>query len=131
MEWIKVKKQVWIVFTKSEALDGCSIDVDGCDFYFSEAYVPVDGEEFGVTSFESILNRVKKLLFDEKLVLTDVSKCLRYNEGEWGSDSDMEKSAHLLATSALSSGDIKFSSFRSEEIEDIYRYQHSIYEKNI
>ena len=126
-----MSNQVWIVFIKSEALDGCSIDIDGCNFYFAEAYVPVDGEEFSSTSFESILNRVKQSLLDDKLVLADISKCLRYSEDEWGSDSDMEKSVHLLAASARSSGTIKFSSFRSEEIEELCRYRHKVYELNI
>ena len=54
------KRKVWILFSKSEPLDGCSIEMDGCRFCFTEAYVPVEAEEFGVTSFESILSRVKQ-----------------------------------------------------------------------
>lgn len=126
-----MSKQVWIVFTKSEALEGCSIDIDGCDYYCAEAYVPVDGSEVHTASLESIINRVKQELLDKRLTLVDISKCLRYNDSEWGSDSDMEKAAHLLAAKALSSDAIKFSSFRPEEIEDLCRYQHRMYEINI
>ena len=126
-----MSKQVWIVFTKSEALEGCGIDIDGCDYYCAEAYVPVDGSEVHTASLESIINRVKQELLDKRLTLVDISKCLRYNDSEWGSDSDMEKAAHLLAAKALSSGSIKFSSFRPEEIEDLCRYQHKMYEINI
>lgn len=125
------QSQVWILFIKSEPLAGCSIDMDGCDFYFAEAYVPVNAEELGATSFESIISRVKQSLLEDKLVLADISKFLRYTEEEWSSDSDMEKSAHLLAAEALSSGIITFSSFRSEEIEGLCRYRHKMYEINI
>jgi hypothetical protein len=124
-------RQVWILFTKSEPLDGCSIDMDGCDFYFAEAYVPVDAEDFGITSFESILDRVKQSLLEDKLVLTDVSKCLRYNKEEWHFDSEMEKETHALAAKALSSGSIMFSGFKSEEIEELCRYHHGAREINI
>ena len=126
-----MSKQVWIVFTKSEALEGCSIDMDGCDYYCAEAYVPIETSEINVASLESIVNRVRQDLLDKRLTLVDIPKCLRYNETEWGSDSDMEKSAHLLAKKALSSGTIKFSSFRPEEIEDLCRYRHKMYEINV
>lgn len=126
-----MSKQVWIVFTKSEPLDGCDIDMDGCDYYCAEAYVPVDSSETHTASLESLVNQVKQELLDKRLTLVDIPKCLRYNESEWDSDSDMEKSAHLLAAKALSSGAIKFSSFRPEEIEDLCRYRHKMYEINI
>lgn len=126
-----MNKQVWIIFTKSEALEGCSIDMDGCDYYFAEAYVPVNDGEFGLTSLESILSRVKQSLLDDKLVLADVSKCLRYKEEEWRSDSEMEKEVRVLAAKAFSSGVITFSSFKSEEIEELCRYHHGMDEINI
>lgn len=96
----------------------------------AQAYVPIETSQIHTVSLESIVNRVKQ----ELLVRSDFSrytKCLRYNESEWESDSDMEKSAHLLAAKALSSGAIKFSSFRPEEIEDLCRYRHKMYEINI
>lgn len=83
------------------------------------------------STLESIVNRVNQALLDKRLILVDIPKCIRYNESERESDSDMEKSAHLLAAKALSTGAIKFSSFRSEEIEDLCRYRHKMYEINI
>ncbi len=121
-------KQVWIVFTKSEAWDGCSIDMDGCDFYFSEIYIPADDEETGATSLETILARAKQSLLEGKLVLTDVSKCLRYKVDEWPSDTELDIAVHNLAEKALTTGNIQFSSFRSEEIEALCRYKHKIFE---
>ncbi len=125
-----VNKEVWIVFTKSEPLDGCSIDIDGCDFYFTEAYVPVESKDFNVTSLEPIVSRAKQSLLDDKLVLVDVSKCLRYREEEWLSNSEMDKEVHVLAAKALSSGTVRFGGFRSEEIEELCRYHHSMNELN-
>ncbi len=76
---------------KSEASDGCSIDIDGCDYYCAEAYVPVEGSELHIASLESIINRVKQELLGKRLTLVDIPKCLRYNESEWSSDLDMAK----------------------------------------
>lgn len=121
-------KQVWIVFTKSKALDGCSIDMDRCDFYFSEIYVPADNEEIGAASLETILTRVKQSLLEDKLVLIDVSKCLRYRADEWPSETALDIAVHNLAERALTTGSIQFSSFRSEEIEALCRYKHKIFE---
>lgn len=124
-------KQVWIVFTKSEPLDGCDIDIDGCDYYCAEAYVPIETSQIHTVSLESIVNRVKQALLDKRLTLVDISKCLRYNESEWDIDSEMEKEAHVLASKALSSESIMFSGFKSEEIEELCRYRHKMYEINI
>lgn len=126
-----MSKQVWIIFTKSEALDGCSIDFDGCNYYFAEAYVPIEEGELGNTSIASILDQVKEALLEDKLVLMDVLKCLRYKKDEWCADSEMEKEVHKLAAEAFSSGTITFSGFRSEEIQDLCRHQHKIYDINI
>lgn len=119
-------KDVWIVFTKSSPLEGCSIDVDGRDYYFAEAYVPVDVEP--ILSLDSIINKVKDVLAKERLVLVDISKCIRYNEQEWPADTAPSAEMHKGAKKSLASGAIEFSGFRSEEIQRLYQYSYSVNE---
>ena len=120
-------KEVWIVFTKNSPLEGCSIDIDGCDFYFAEIYVPIEISS-GTTSFETIVNQAKNALAAERLVLVDVPKCVRYYEQEWTLDTAMNKEVHALAAQALASGEIQFGGFRPEEIEELCQYHLSMNE---
>jgi hypothetical protein len=123
-------KEVWIVSTKSSPLEGCDIDIDGCDFYFAEAFVPVASEINRLKRFEFVIASVEEALLEARLTLVDASKCLRYVEPEWGLDSEMEKETHAAASNALASNSITFSPFRSEEIEELCRYRHAAYEIN-
>ncbi|HTF95494.1 MAG TPA: hypothetical protein VL995_05120 [Cellvibrio sp.] len=113
-------KDVWIVFTKSSPLDGCSIDIDSCDYYFAEAYVPVDVTP--IRSLDSIINKVKDELAKARLALTDVSKCIRYKEDEWSADTAPNTEVRKMAKKSLAYGAIEFSGFRSEEIQELYQY---------
>lgn len=119
-------KNVWIVFTKSSPLESCSIDIDGCDFYFAEVYVPL--EEAASRSLDSVITRAKAALLDERLELVDVSKCIRYKEQEWSFDTPMNVEVHKLAKRALASGVVEFGGFRSEEIEELCEYHFSMNE---
>ena len=118
-------KEVWIVFTKSKPLEGCSIDFDGCDFYFSEIYVPVVHDGHEMTSLEGIVNRAKDLLLEDRLMLSDVSKCFRYHKEHWGVNTEMNKAVHVNAARALSSNQVEVGEFRTEEIEALIEYRHS------
>jgi hypothetical protein len=120
-------KEVWIVFTKNSPLEVCSIDIDGCDFYFAEVYVPIESNS-GTTSLDTIINHAKDALAAERLVLVDVPKCVRYSEQEWTLDTAMNKEVHTLAKQALVSGAVQFGGFRSEEIEELCQYHLSMNE---
>ena len=124
-------KEVWIVFTKSKPLAGCSIDMDGCDFYFSEAYVPVDRDEQEMTSLEKVVNCAKEALLEDRLVLNDVSKCLRYHKEHWDVDTVNNKEVRSMAAKALASSKVVFGGFRSEEIEELVQYRHSLKDLNV
>lgn len=116
-------KEVWIVFTKSSPLEGCSIDIDGCDYYFAEACVPVDTAP--THSLDSIINKVRDELAKERLVLVDISKCIRYQEQEWSSNTAPNAELRKGAKKSLASGSIEFSGFRPEEIQQLYQYSYS------
>lgn len=121
-------KEVWIVFTKCTPLDGCSIDIDGCEFYFVEAYIAVENTATGPSSLHAICNRANEALLDFKLELKDISKCLRYRAEEWISDTELNREVHALALKALSSDSVAFGGFKPEDIEALCRYQHSMEE---
>lgn len=36
------EKYLWLIITKSRPLPDCEIDMDGCEFYFVDAFVPLD-----------------------------------------------------------------------------------------
>jgi hypothetical protein len=122
-------KEVWIVFTKNSPLEGCSIDIDGCDYYFAEAYVPVDVAP--ILSLDSIINKVKDELAQERLVLTDVSKCIRYKEDEWSADTAPNAEVRKMAKKSLASGTVEFSGFRPEEIQELYQYTYNVRELEV
>lgn len=119
-------KEVWIVFTKNLPLEGCSIDVDGCDYYFAEAYVPVDTAP--TLSLDLIINNVRNELTKERLLLVDVSKCIHYKKQEWSSETAPNTELHKSAKKSLVSELIEFSGFRSEEVQKLYQYSYSVRE---
>ncbi|PUA30459.1 MAG: hypothetical protein B0W54_08180 [Cellvibrio sp. 79] len=122
-------KEVWIVFTKNSPLEGCSIDIDGCDYYFAEAYVPIDVAP--ILSLDSIINKVKDELAQARLALTDISKCIRYKEDEWSADTAPNAEVRKMAKKSLASGAIEFSGFRPEEIQELYQYTYNVRELEV
>ncbi|HEY6530600.1 MAG TPA: hypothetical protein VIZ65_18075 [Cellvibrionaceae bacterium] len=116
------KHEVWIVFTKNEALDDCSIDVDGCDYYFVEAFVPVSASDAS-NQLDGIVKRVKAALAEDYLELKAVSKCLLYKPQEWQADTVLNKEINKYAQKAMATGLVEFGSFRSEEIEELTQIQ--------
>jgi len=118
-------KGIWIVFTKSKALEGCPINIDGCDFYFAEAFVPVDRNEGEVDNIEQVIERTKQALLTEKLDLNDISKCIRYKEVEWSEGTNLNDEIRATADKALQTNEVEFNVFRSKEIQEdcVYTFQ--------
>lgn len=120
-------KDIWIAVTKSRPLPGCDIDMDGCEFYFADAYVAL-GEEVRATAMVSVVEKVRGALADEKLELAEVSFCARFAPEEWVDQTDSIETMHALANKAGESDGIIFSGFRSEDIQELYSYHHTVKE---
>ena len=116
-----------LVFSKSKPLPGCEIDMDGCEYYFADAFVPLE-PDVGANAIVSAINQVKDALLEKKLELAEVLLCAKFSPGEWVDKTESIESLHELANKALKTGKIVFSGFRSEEIQDLYRYKHTVQE---
>jgi len=123
-------KDVWVVFTKSRPLEGCDIDFDGCEFYFVDIYVPVETTPDKLVALGDITEMVRHSLEESRLELADISMLVRYENGEWKSKANSCNDVNALALQAKESSEIVFSSFRSEEIEELQAYHHSIIESD-
>ncbi len=122
------KKQTWFAVTKSRPLDGCNIDIDGCDFYFADAYVAILEEACNARTLVIALDKIEKALQKEQLELSEVKICARFIPEEWVDQTDAIDTMHSLSNKALESEEVIFSGFRSEEIQDLYQYHHIISE---
>lgn len=122
------KKQTWIVVTKSRPLDGCDIDIDGCDFYFADAYVSLPSEIAGIKAPISALEKVQKKLESDHLELVGVMICAQFLPEEWLDQTDGVYTMHELASSALDTEDVVIGGYRSEEIQELFLYHHNIRE---
>lgn len=118
---------VWITITKSKPLPGCGIDMDGCDYYFADAFVPIKSDG-GATAVVSAMSQVGEALLEVRLELAEVLLCAKFSPDEWVDKTQSIESLHELASQALKAGKIVFSGFRSEEIQELYCYQHSVQE---
>ncbi|GAB2196366.1 hypothetical protein [Sessilibacter sp. MAH4] len=112
--------------TKSRPLEGCDIDIDGCDFYFADAYISLSEEECGSKAVVTILDKVEKALQSAHLELVEVKMCARFFPEEWVDQTDSIDTMHSLANRALETEDVVFSSFRTEEIQELYQYHHPL-----
>jgi hypothetical protein len=121
-------KQTWIVVTKSKPLEGCEIDFDGCDFYFADAYVALPKEMKSTQAIITALNKIEKVLEQDRLELTEIKLCAHFLPEEWIDQTDSIETMHALAASALETDDVVLSGFRSEEIQELYQYHHSVQE---
>lgn len=90
---------VWIAATKSRALPGCGVDMDGCEFYFADVYV-VLSEEAGPTAVASVVEQVRQALAGKQLELAEVSLCARFVPEEWLDQTGSIESMHELANKA-------------------------------
>lgn len=118
---------LWLLVTKSRPLPGCEIDMDGCEFYFADTFVPVEAG-VGATAAVSAINRTKDALAGKKLELADVLVCAKFAPEEWTDQTESIESIHDLANKAMESGVLVFSGFRSEEIQELYHYKHTVTE---
>ena len=121
------EKNLWLTITKSRPLPGCEIDMDGCEFYFLDAFVPLD-KSLGADSILNAISTVKSTLLEDKLELAEVILCVKFSPEEWIDQTESDEPLHELAAKALESDDVVFGSFRSEEIQDLYHYKHTIQE---
>ena len=120
-----MKKNVWIAITKSRPLPGCDIDMDGCEFYFADVFVPFDVDT-GATALISVIDQVRSALTEAKFELADIILCAKFSSDEWVDQTDSLESMHELANKALGSTRVVLSGFRSEEIQGDYQYRYSI-----
>lgn len=120
---------VWITITKSKPLPGCEIDMDGCEYYFADAFVPLEPDA-GATALVSVISRVTEALLEKKLELAEVLLCAKFSAEEWLDKTESIETLHQLANKAAAEGKIVFSGFRSEEIQALYHYKHTVQEND-
>ncbi|WKT61215.1 hypothetical protein Q2E61_03215 [Microbulbifer thermotolerans] len=118
---------LWLVVTKSRPLPGCEIDMDGCEFYFADAFVSIDRNR-GVDSIPSAIDKVKIALLEDRLELAEVIQCVKFLPEDWVDQTESDESLHDLAIRASEIDDVVFSSFRSEEIQALYHYKYIVQE---
>lgn len=121
------ENNIWLTVTKSRALPGCEIDMDGCEFYFVDAFVSLD-KSVGADSMPNAICKVKSTLLEDKLELAEVIQCVKFLPEEWIDQTEADESLHDLAIKALESDDVVFGTFRSEEIQELYHYKHTVQE---
>ncbi len=117
----------WIITTQSRPLPGCEIDMDGCEFYFADVFLPV-ANGGGATALIEAINKVKEALLLDKLELAEVLLCAHFKPEEWVDQSDSAESLHELANKANETNSLVISGFRSEEIQQLYHYTHTLRE---
>lgn len=121
------KDSVWIAITKSKPLPGCEIDVDGCEFYYADILVPLKNDT-NATAMVSVIKQAQEALLEDKLELAEVLLCAKFLPEEWVDQTDGVEPLHELATKAVESQAIVFGGFRSEEIQELYQYKHTVQE---
>ncbi|RYZ99705.1 MAG: hypothetical protein EOO68_12115, partial [Moraxellaceae bacterium] len=117
----------WIITTQSRPLPGCEIDMDGCEFYFADVFLPV-ATGGGATALIEAISKVKEALLVDKLELANVLLCAHFKPEEWVDQSDSAESLHELANKANETNSLVFSGFRSQEIQQLYHYTHTLRE---
>lgn len=123
------EKDVWIALTKSRPLPGCEIDMDGCEFYFADSFLAMEEEQRPV-AIAILAEKVKEALLTRKLELEEISLCARFVNEEWVDQTDSIETMHALSNKALESNSVIFSGFRSEDIQELYHYHHTVKELN-
>lgn len=101
--------------------------MDGCEFYFVDAFVTLD-KNLGADSIPNAISKVKSALLEDKLELAEVIQCVKFLPEEWIDQTETDESLHDLATKALESNDVVLGTFRSEEIQEFYHYKHFVQE---
>ena len=98
-------------------------------FYFVDAFVPLD-KSLGADSIPNAISKVKSTLLEDKLELAEVIQCVKFLPEEWIDQTETDESLHDLATKALESDNVVLGTFRSEEIQELYHYKHTVQESD-
>lgn len=115
----------WIITTQSRPLPGCEIAMDGCEFYFADAFFPV-APNGRVDALVEAIGIVNDALKKDKLELTQVLFCAQFKPEEWVDKSGSVESLQALAARSVANNCLVFSSFRSEEIQKLYCYTYNV-----
>ncbi len=121
----KTKSNVWLIITQSRPLPDCEIAMDGCEFYFADAFFPV-APNGRVDALLEAIGIVNDALMKDKLELTQVLFCGQFKPEEWEDTSGAGESLHDLADRSVANNCLVFSSFRAEEIQKLYHYTHKV-----
>jgi len=62
---------VWICIAKIKPMDGCDINMDGCEFYYVDALVPVSNSTERL-SMDTAIEKLRAALFEHKFELSEV-----------------------------------------------------------
>lgn len=116
-----------LVVSKSRPLPGCEIDMDGGEYFFADIFVPIDSNSGG-TAIATAITRVSEALLEKNLELVEVLLCAKFSAEEWVDKTESIETLHQLANKAAAEGKIVFSGFRSEEIQALYHYKHTVHE---
>ncbi len=123
-------KDIWLVISKIKPIEGCTINHDGCEFYYVDGYVPVDSNQ-SVKALELISNIIEKSLREKRLELVEILLCCKFKNENWIDNTAAPESIHDLASKSLELNSVQFGRFRSEEFQELYVYQHKVDELDV
>ncbi len=100
--------EIWIVSTKSKALENCPHNGDGSDYFFVDCLLPASNKD-------EALAPIKSALADELLELECVTRCEVFNIDTYdGNEFEIEE-VKIAAQKAQESQTLTFSVFVSSE----------------
>ncbi|WP_020409140.1 hypothetical protein [Hahella ganghwensis] len=117
---------VFLLSVKVRALEGSSIDMDGCEFYYVEIFVPVDSTLGFEQKIAVAIDSSKEVLSSDNLQLEEISKLLLFKEAEWKGEGEFNDELREEARKSLATGKVCKGAFRSEEIEEECEYSISL-----
>ena len=103
-------KELWIVTAKLKALEGCSVDFDGSEFYFVECLLPASNESEATAPIEHAM-------CDERFELISIEHCSQYVASDWENEvqyGDIQEAANK----AKESNELEFALFISSQVRD-------------
>jgi len=106
-------------------MDGCDINMDGCEFYYVDALVPVSNSTERL-SMDVVIEKPRATLFEHKFELSEVLLCTKFSPVEWVGQTKSVGSSHNLALRASETNSVVCGGFRSEEVQRLYRYKYSV-----
>ena len=88
--------------------------MDDSDFCYGEVFVPCNTDKNPIKNVENSITIAEQALRQEKLVLVDISKYIRYVEEDWDDDSDASNKTKKLAARARHMDQPVFGLFHSQ-----------------